>query len=1009
MSSQAKTPVSGASGSSNPSAGRVVWRSLEEKANPERTQQAASGSDVVKQTVRGEDLFRLNRRKFMTLSGAITTLAGVEGCIRRPVENIMPYADMPEYVNPGIPQHYATVLNAGGEALGVLATCYEGRPTKLEGNPDHPTSRGATDLWTQSAILDLYDPDRLQAPSTLGARSDFATFDTFFSGKLHELQNRGGAGLHILVQGSNSPTFVRLRALMFSRLPLARVAIYSPVSASNSREATRLAFGTPANVLYDYSRAKVVLALDSDFLGGDPGSVLSARQYASARDLESASGSMNRLYAVEPLLSVTGSNADHRLRLPAQDIGRYARALAAELAAQGVELGQLTAAVRGAATDGIPDKWLKVVAKELLQNRGQSVIVAGPRQPVAVHALVCALNRALGNAGLTVSYAETVDTLEPANFISLKSLVADIQAQKVDTLVILGGNPVYDAPADLKFAEALKSVPTSVHFTSYLDETASLCTWQVPRAHELESWGDQQSSRGEYSVQQPLIAPLWGGRTDSEVMAQAANEPNWRAYNQVQATVEQRGLQGELAWRRLLHTGVADGRFAAQLGAAPLRETEIAAAVKALGEPPALGEGAFEAVFVADNKLFDGRYANNSWLQEMPDPITRITWDNAALFAPSTAKQLGIRNGEMVRISKGDSSVDIVAWSQPGVAARSIILPLGWGRSKAGGNGSRRGFDVYPLRTTAAPHFTAGVSVTKLGRKYPISQTQEHDLMEGRPIALDATLAEYKAQPDFVQYKSPDPTLPPLWQVQDYSKGPQWGMTIDLTTCTGCSACVIACQAENNIPVVGKEQVAKGREMAWLRIDRYYVGENADEPEVAFQPIACQHCEQAPCENVCPVAATSHSPEGLNDIAYNRCIGTRYCLNNCPYKVRRFNFLNFNEDVPETRQMQFNPSVTVRFRGVIEKCSYCVQRIEAVRINGRREGRTAMRDSDVISACAQACASGSITFGDINDPTSAVSRMRKRDRNYALLAEIGTHPRTRFLGKIRNPNPEMKA
>ncbi|HEY2734618.1 MAG TPA: 4Fe-4S dicluster domain-containing protein, partial [Polyangiales bacterium] len=638
----------------------------------------------------------------------------------------------------------------------------------------------------------------------------------------------------------------------------------------------------------------------------------------------------------------------------------------------------------------------------------QSLIVAGPRQPAAVHALVFALNNALGNVGATVTYTEPVDALEPDHFVSLTSLIKDMRAGKVDTLIVLGGNPVYDAPADLDFSAALKQVKTSVHFTSYMDETASLTTWQVPRAHDLESWGDQQSSRGDYSVQQPLIAPLWGGRTDAETVAQIASEPNWRAYNLVQTTVDQRGIHGELAWRNLLHRGIADTRYGAVLGPIPVREAEISTAIKALPEPKP-GDGAFEAVFVADNKMVDGRYANNTWLLEMPDPITRIVWDNAAQLAPSTGKSLGIKSGDLIRVSKDGKSIVIAAWLQPGVAAHSVVLPLGWGRTKAGTNGNGKGFDVYPLRSSTAPHFLSGVTIEAVGKKYKITQTQDHDQMEGRPIAIEATLAEYKERPNFAQYKSPDPEYAPLWQVQDYSKGMQWGMVVDLNTCTGCNTCVIACQAENNVPVVGKDQVGRGREMHWFRIDRYYIGENEDEPEVTFQPIGCQHCEQAPCENVCPVNATSHSPEGLNDMVYNRCIGTRYCMNNCPYKVRRFNFLNFNLDIPETTQMQKNPNVTVRFRGVMEKCSYCVQRIQTARIKAKQSGRRELRDGEVLSACQQACPSGSIAFGNLNDPSSDVSKKAKRDRNYALLAEIGTHPRTRFLGKIRNPNPEMKS
>ncbi|HET8937914.1 MAG TPA: 4Fe-4S dicluster domain-containing protein [Polyangiales bacterium] len=989
--------------------GRVVWRSLEEKAEPTRLQAEAAGSDVVKQHVAKEELFQLNRRNFLTLSGAMTTLASVEGCIRRPVENILPYTDMPEYVNPGVASHYATAVSDCGEAIGVVGTSREGRPTKLEGNPEHPTSRGATSLWVQSSILDLYDPDRLRSPMQNGAPSDFAAFDKFFSEKVATLKQKGGAGLYILTQPSMSPTYVRARQLVVDRMPSSRIAVYTPVPNSNAREAARLALGVPAHAIYDYARAKVVLSLDSDFLGTDPGSTLASRQYANARDMESAGASMNRLYAVEPTLSVTGSNADHRLRLAAQDIARYARALAAELASMGVELGPVGSAVRGAPGEGIPEQWIKVVARDLYKNRGQCLIVVGPRQPVAVHALAYALNRALGNSGKTVTFTEPVDAQEPENFDSLKTLVSMINAGRVDTLLVLGGNPVYDAPADLNFAEALKKVPNSIAFNAYSDETASLCTWQVPRAHELESWGDQQSTRGDYSVQQPLIAPLWGGRTDAEVLGFVAGEPNWRAYDLVKATVEGRGIKGEVAWRKTLHKGIADTRFGAVLGSTPLRDQEIAAAVQRLGSVAPLAANTFEAVFAVDNKVLDGRFANNSWLQELPDPITRITWDNAALFAPSTAKQLQIKNGDMVRIKHGDRAIDIVAWLQPGTAAQSIILPLGWGRKAAGKVGNNKGFNVYPLRTLAGPHFVSGVTVEKLAKTYPLSQTQEHDSMEGRPLAVDATLAEYKNTPNFPEYVTPDPAVTPLWKMQDYSTGEQWGMTIDLNTCTGCASCVIACQAENNIPVVGKVEVARGREMSWLRIDRYYVGDNEDEPDIAFQPVGCQHCEVAPCENVCPVAATSHSPSGLNDIAYNRCIGTRYCMNNCPYKVRRFNFLNFNQDIPETTQMQLNPSVTVRFRGVIEKCSYCVQRIEGARISARQKGRTELRDGEVQAACAQACSTGAITFGNINDPNALVTRRRNRDRNYALLSEIGTRPRTRFLGKIRNPNPEMKA
>ncbi|HEX7477969.1 MAG TPA: 4Fe-4S dicluster domain-containing protein [Polyangiales bacterium] len=989
---------------------RLFWRSLEQKADPQAQHEEAKASDVVKQTISHDELFTLRRRNFLGLSGAMAALVGVEGCVRRPVENIMPYADMPEYINPGVPLHYATATQRNGEALGLVVTTFEGRPTKIEGNPDHPTSLGATDLLAQAGILELYDPERSHAPTHKGVAASFADFDAFVATKLAELQKNGGSGLRVLAQPTNSPTFVRMRAALLAKLPQARVHTYAPVSQSQVLESTRIAFGQPTSVLHDFSQAKVVVALDSDFMMTEPGSVRSARQFASARDMESASGTMNRLYAVEPLFSVTGSNADHRLRLPAQDIARYARALAAELiSAHGVQLGAIAPAVQGVATDGIPEHWLKAVASDLAANTGRSLVVAGARQPAAVHALVHALNRALGNAGKTVTYGEALDPTEADNFASIAALASDMAAGKVDTLVILGGNPAHDAPADLHFGDALAKVGTSIHVSSHDEETAALTTWHLPRAHELETWGDLQASTGHYTVQQPMLAPLWGGRSDIEVLGQLAGEPAWRGHDLVQATVTGRGINGELAWRQLLHKGVAEQTFARVLGALEVRDGEVAGALRKLTDAPALSASNLEVVFAADAKMFDGRYANSTWLLELPDPQTRITWDNAALIGPSTAKELGLKSGDMVRLSKDGASVDIVTWVQPGQAPNSIGLTLGWGRKKAGSNGNGHGFDVYPLRTTAAPHFTAGVAVQKLGVTYPLSQVQEHDSMEGRPLAIDATLSEYKEKPNFPEFKSPDPQFAPLWKMQDYSKGNQWGMNVDLNTCNGCNACVIACQAENNVPVVGKEQVARGRSMHWFRIDRYYVGDNEDTPEVAFQPVGCQHCEEAPCENVCPVAATSHSPEGLNDIAYNRCIGTRYCMNNCPYKVRRFNFLNFNQDIPETLQMQKNPNVTVRFRGVVEKCTYCVQRIQKAKSTAKQEGRHWLRDGEVVSACQQVCPTQAITFGDINNPKSVVSTKRRTDRNYALLAEVGARPRTRFLGKIRNPNPEMKS
>jgi molybdopterin-containing oxidoreductase family iron-sulfur binding subunit len=706
---------------------------------------------------------------------------------------------------------------------------------------------------------------------------------------------------------------------------------------------------------------------------------------------------------VEPSMTVTGSNADHRLRLKGSAIGHYLKALAAELVAQGVPVGtSIGSAVQGAKVEGVPEQWIKVVAKELAANRRESLVVAGSRQPAAVHALVFAINRALANPGKTVSYSPAPDQTAQRCFADIKALAGDMAAGKVDTLIMLGGNPVHDAPADVAFADALKKVNISIAVSDRADETADLASWHAPRANPLEAWGDLLSRSGHYTVLQPLIAPLHGARSDIEILATLAGESETSGLAHVRETAKAHGAGDTLAFDRLVQKGVSESGASQTFTGLAVNETNI---VQALGQLPPASAG-LEAVFLADNKVWDGDQVNNTWLLEIPDPITRITWDNAALIGPSTAKQLGVSNGDMIKVSVGGASAEIVAWVQPGQADGVVGLPLGWGRAKAGQNAVGAGFDVYPLRTTAAPHY-AEVQVEKLGRSYPLSQTQEHDFMEGRPLAVDATLAEYREKPEFGQWATPDFSAGPLWETQDYSQGHQWAMVIDLNNCTGCGACVAACQAENNIPVVGKDQVARGREMSWMRIDRYYVGEDEDNPEVAFQPVACQQCEEAPCENVCPVNATSHSPEGLNDIAYNRCIGTRYCMNNCPYKVRRFNFLNFNLDIPETEQMQKNPEVTIRFRGVIEKCTYCVQRIQKAKIGAKAAGRT-LADGDITTACQQVCPAQAITFGDKNDPKSAVSQKRDVDREYGLLADVGTRPRTRFLGKIRNPNPEMK-
>jgi len=1003
-----------------------------------------------------EEALYLGRRGLLGAMAATFALVGAEGC-RRPIENIVPYTKMPEDVIPGVPAHYATVIQRRGEALGLLVESHEARPTKIEGNESHPSSLGGADLVAQATILDLYDPERSTTPRKAGAPSNWADFERELAAKLSAYDADQGARLRILMQPTISPTLLRVRGALAQRFPKARVHTWSAVADSNVREGVRIATGQPAHPIYAFEKARVILALDSDFLQTETGAVRSTKLFASGRRLRSSrDNAMSRLYVVEPALTTTGANADHRLRLPAADIQRYLCALALELqkAPGAVALGELQGSISKLANaDGIPAKWLSVAARDLLDSRGRSLIVVGSRQPPVVHALAHALNHLLNNVGSTVAYSPVADADEIDAATDIKALADALGAGQVESLIILGGNPVYDAPADLAFGDALRKAAFSVHASLFFDETSEKCTWHVPQAHEYESWGDARSLDGTLAVQQPLIAPLYGGRSDIELLALVAKAPETSAYDAVRATAfgtilsahdllgcgpfNEKGKaechdsagnpihallgDAEREWSRALAIGVL--HRAPPPPAGPMvRAADVAAALEKAQPQPRVGAGAIEVTFAPCPKMVDGRHANNTWLQELPDPTTKLVWDNAALVSPATAKELGLSSRDVVKIALGDRSITAPVWVQPGQADHSIALTLGWGRKKAGRIGNDRGFNAYPLRTTRNLGFASGVQVTKTGDEpYFFAQTQEHASAEDRPIAHEATLLEYKSRPNFAELDSPPPRALPLWTQQDYSQGHQWGMSVDLNACTGCNACVVACMSENNVPVVGKREVWRGRSMHWIRIDRYYVenaqlGATAEDPLVIHEPLMCVHCEEAPCENVCPVNATTHGPEGLNEMAYNRCIGTRYCANNCPYKVRRFNYLNWHNDVvwketgglPETLQMQQNPNVTVRFRGVMEKCTYCVQRIQSAKIRAKRDYRE-LRDGEIKTACQQTCPADAIVFGDVNDPNSAVSKWSRTDRRFGLLAELGTRPRTTYLGKVRNPNPEMGA
>ncbi len=993
-----------------------------------------------------------SRRNFLGIMGASIGLATMAGC-RRPVENILPYARQPsaDDVNIGRASHYSSVLTDRGDAVGVIVESHTGRPTKLEGNPEHTGSLGGLSLRAQASVLDLYDPDRMRSPMAkgaggssaahaghgahAGAPSGFVTkswdeFDQALEAMIAPHRANGGDGLRFLSEPSLSPSFMRLRAKVKEKFPRAKFYTFDACSITSIREGAKLAFGQAANVVYALDAAKVVLAVDSDFLGTEPGMVRHSKAWASRRKMQSAEDrDMSRLYVVEPSMTVTGGTADHRLRLPARDALAYLQALAGRLARESA-LG-LAASLGGDAPAGVPAHWVEAVAADLLSARGDSAILVGARQPAAVHALAHAINSALGNIGRTVKLFPVTDADEGDSLADLEALANE--AGSVQTLIILGSNPVYSAPASLAIGEKIRGIQNTLHATMWHDETCAEVKLCAPLAHYLETWGDQKGLDGAVAIQQPLIEPIFAARSELELLAQILNEGPRSGHDIVRATFidgHAWTVSSETKWRRALTSGVIADSAARPLEGLTVRAGEVGTAVTAArGRSGAAASASqVEVLFTYDAKMQDGRGANNAWLAELPDPVTKITWDNAALVSPKLAREKSIANGDKIEVTVEGKKCSIVAWVAPGQADYAVTLPLGWGRTAAGRVGNGKGFDVNPARSHSAPFIATG-SIAKAGGTYPLSHTQEHHRMVDRPLAVETTLAKYKENPHFPAMRTPTPRTLPLWREVEYN-GYKWGLTVDLTSCTGCSACMVACQAENNIPCVGKEQVSRGREMYWLRMDRYFVSprisrdgfpsdEDAQllesEPLMAVMAVACQQCEEAPCENVCPVNATTHSSEGLNDMAYNRCIGTRYCSNNCPYKVRRFNYLNFHNDsvyqpldadVPETVRMQHNPNVSVRFRGVMEKCTYCVQRIQTAKIVAKNEYRT-VRDGEIQTACQQSCPTGAIVFGDLNDRDSAVRRLAQTDRRYLLLAELGTQPRTTYLAKIRNPNPEM--
>jgi MoCo/4Fe-4S cofactor protein with predicted Tat translocation signal len=972
--------------------GPAYWRSLEELAGSPEFQEA-----LHREFPKGasEWVESVSRRGFLKVMGASMALAGMTGCVKLPPEKIVPYVRQPDDVIPGIPLYYATALTLGGYASPVLVESHLGRPTKIEGNPQHPASLGGTDIFAQASLLTMYDPDRSQSVTEMGDLRSWQSFVSAIRGPLAAQKALQGAGIRILTTTISSPTLADQIRSFLKTYPQAKWHGYEPVNRDNALEGAKLAFGQLVETRYDFSKADVIVSLDADFLyAGFPGNVRYIRDFAMRRNPD---GDMNRLYVIESTPTTTGAKADHHIPVNARWVEYCARWLAGW----------------GDAPSGLARAFHAMTA-DVRAHKGSSVVIVGDHQPPAVHAIAHQINAELGNVGKTVFYTDPVDSNPVNQTESIKELVGDINAGKVDLLIIVGGNPAYDAPADLDFANVLKGdkAPLRVHLGLYNNETAELCQWHVNQTHELEAWGDARAYDGTVSIIQPLIAPLYNGKSAVEFVAllngnsDASGHDLVRDYWQKQHT----GANFEQFWRKSLHDGWIEGT--ASPGRSP---HSLSPGFSTEGQK----EGAIELNIRRDPTIFDGQFSNNGWLQELPKPMNKLTWDNPVVMGPKMAEQLQVASTDLVELELNGEKITGPVWVQVGHPENSVAIFLGYGRRRAGRVGTGQGYDAYPFFTTTAPWFTTGVRVRKTGERYVLASTQGYQWMDTpngahRPLVRETSLEDYRGHPNFAKEQGEEPapglTLykPYPYKEEDYA----WGMAIDLNRCVGCNNCMVACVSENNIAVVGKEQCAIGRHMHWIRIDTYYQGD-PDNPKAFFQPVPCMQCENAPCEVVCPVGATNHSSEGLNDMIYNRCVGTRYCSNNCPYKVRRFNFLLFSDwETPQYKMMR-NPDVTVRSRGVMEKCTYCVQRITEHRISAEtasvREGKEIkIKDGDLQTACQQSCPANAITFGNINDPNSQVAKWKAQSRNYTLVGELNTRPRTTYLAEVGNPNPDLK-
>ncbi len=995
--------------------GKRYWRSLEQIADTQEFQNWLEDEFPHRRT-----LLEIDRRTMLKVMGASIALAGLAGC-RGPFmdqDKAVPYVRQPEEVIPGKPLFYASAMPMCGYGVGVLVEQHEGRPTKVDGNPDHPESRGSSSAIMQASILSMYDPDRLQNVQQGGDISTWEECEKVLRQALAEQRATGGAGVRILTETVASPLYASAIQAFLKAYPAATWHSWDPVGQDNARAGSKSAYGRVVNTTYDFSQAKVIVSLDSDFLMTGPGHLRYARDFAEGRRIEVTGGDMNRLYQFESFPTITGTNADHRWAMKASEIGGVAAALANLL---GVDAQ--------AGKSPVDLTVLSKVVADLQANAGASIVIPGADQPAAVHHLCHAINEKLGNNGKTVFHGPRIDFGPDDQLASIRQLTEAIKSKKVDVLLILGGNPAYNAPADLDFANVLASAKLKVHHASHFDETSEKCDWSLPLTHYLEEWGDIRGYDGTVSLIQPLIAPLFESKSHVEFLSRAAGDAR-SGHDILKASYA--GRVAGKDWDIALNAGIIPNS----------KPNDVPISV--VGSAPSIPTpvSGVEVILREDSNVFDGRYANSGWLQELPKPLSKITWDNAIHISPQMAQSLGVQDEDEVVLEFNGQTVRGGVWTMPGHPDEVVTVLLGYGRTVGGTIAVNAGFNAYPMRRSDSLAWGSGGKLTKGKGTFALSTVQIHHSMEGRDIVRSGTLTEWKH----------DPTLTPenKHHVEDVSMypdkvfdfdGPQWGMTIDLNTCIGCNACVTACQAENNIPVVGKEQVKRGRELHWIRLDRYYVGDPSAPEETVHQPVMCVHCEKAPCEPVCPVGATVHSHEGLNQMVYNRCVGTRYCSNNCPYKVRRFNYLNYvdNQDQYMVKEMDHptkkvgdksfslpgkvtaeknngrsmlkmvqNPDVTMRGRGIMEKCTYCVQRINDTRIEAKKQGRD-IKDGEVVTACQQACPTKAIVFGNVADKESRVSKMREDRRSYLLLEELNTRPRTSYLGRVRNPNPEITA